>query len=87
MSWLDSVLKYGYKPLRRYDGKIRDDVSKFPRIYQEPEKMVTKLLKQNQISEYTVSKTAHRTGLLKLCVYIYIYQLEERTTFITEVTT
>jgi hypothetical protein len=44
MPWLDSVLKYGYKPIRRYDGKTSDDEAKFPGIYQDPEKMLTKYL-------------------------------------------
>jgi hypothetical protein len=60
MPWLDSVFKYGYTPIRTYGGKTSDDVAKFPRIYQETEKMVTKLLKQTQIYEYTVSNTVHR---------------------------
>jgi len=34
MPWLDLVLKYGYKLIRRYDGKSSDDVAKFPLIYQ-----------------------------------------------------
>ena len=70
MPWLDSVPKYGYKPLRRYDGKTSDDVPKFPRIYQDPENKVTKHLKQTQICEYTVSSIVHRTGLLKLYICI-----------------
>jgi len=68
MSWLDSVLEYGYKPIRRYDGKTSDDVAKFPRIYQDPENKLTKHLKQTQICEYTVSNTVHRTGLPKLYI-------------------
>jgi hypothetical protein len=70
MPWLDSVLKYGYKPIRTYGGKTSDDAAKFPRIYQDTEKMVTKQLKQPQIYEYIISNTVHRTGLIKFSVCI-----------------
>jgi hypothetical protein len=70
MSWLDSVLKYGYKPIRTYGGKTSHDVTEFPRIYQDTEKMVTKQLKQTQTYEYTVSNTVHRTGLIKFSACI-----------------
>jgi hypothetical protein len=70
MPWLDSVLKCGYNPIRTYGGKTSDDVTKFPQIYQDTEKMVTKQLKQTQTYEYTVSNTVHRTGLIKFSVCI-----------------